>query len=47
MFLQGAEQSPHSVWRYTIRGKCVDGNKLDCVVDIDGGLIIVTVVTKR
>ena len=41
------EQSPHSVWRYTIRGKCVDGAKLDCVVDIDGGLIIVTVVTKR
>jgi hypothetical protein len=32
------------VWRYTILGKGVDGKTMKCVVEIDGNLIVVTVI---
>jgi hypothetical protein len=35
---------PIRLWRYTILGKAVDGEKTKCVVEIDGKLIIVTVI---
>lgn len=41
------EENPSGLWRYTLRGKAVDGDKLDCVFDIDVNLVIVTVITKR
>jgi energy-coupling factor transporter ATP-binding protein EcfA2 len=35
---------PITYWRYTIFGKAVDGERMKCVVEIDGNLIIVTVI---
>ena len=35
---------PMTLWRYTISGASVDGKKMKCVVEIDGNLIIVTVI---
>src|SRR5262245_60869090 len=35
---------PMTFWRYTIVGKAVDGDGVKCVVEIDGSLIIVTVI---
>ena len=35
---------PMTLWRYTLDGKDVDGKRMRCVVEIDGSLIIVTVV---
>ena len=41
------EENPSGLWRYTLRGKAVDGDKLDCVLDFDVNLVVVTVITKR
>ncbi len=41
------EENPSGLWRYTLRGKAVDGDKLDCVLDIDVNLVVVTVIAKR
>jgi hypothetical protein len=35
---------PMTLWRYTIVGKAVDGENTKCIVEIDGTLIIVTVI---
>lgn len=35
---------PHSLWRYRITGKSVEGKRAACVVEINGRLIIVTVI---
>jgi hypothetical protein len=35
---------PIQHWRYTILGKAVDGERVKCVVEINGKLIIVTVI---
>ena len=35
---------PHAQWRYKISGKSVEGKRAACVVEIDGRLIIITVV---
>ena len=35
---------PGTFWRYTLSGKAVDGDPLKCVVEINGNLIIVTVI---
>jgi Domain of unknown function (DUF4258) len=35
---------PINYWRYTILGKAVDGERMKCVVEIDGNLIIITVI---
>jgi Domain of unknown function (DUF4258) len=35
---------PMTYWRYTIHGKAVDGKKMRCVVEINGNLVIVTVI---
>lgn len=35
---------PKDLWRYKIEGTSVDGTKMACVVEIDGNLIIVTVI---
>ena len=35
---------PKTCWRYSILGKAVDGERMRCVVEIDGNLIIVTVI---
>lgn len=35
---------PRALWRYTILGKSVDGDPTRCVVEVDGSLIIVTVI---
>jgi Domain of unknown function (DUF4258) len=37
-------KKPIDYWRYTILGKSVDEKKMKCVVEIDGNLIIVTVI---
>lgn len=34
---------PGQLWRYKVAGTSVDGERLACVVEIDGNLIIVTV----
>jgi energy-coupling factor transporter ATP-binding protein EcfA2 len=40
---------PRNLWRYTLKGTSVDGDSIGCVVEIDGRLIIVTVIddTRR
>ena len=35
---------PMALWRYTIKGKAIDGDSLKIAVEINGGLIIVTVI---
>src|SRR5262245_7846309 len=35
---------PGNHWRYTLRASAVDGDSMKCVVEIDGNLIIVTVI---
>lgn len=35
---------PARLWRFTLLGKAVDGETMRCVVEIDGSLIIVTVI---
>ncbi len=35
---------PANLWRYTILGKAVDGAGMKVVVEINGSLIIVTVI---
>ena len=35
---------PLDLWRYTILGKAVDGDRTKVVVEINGRLIIVTVI---
>jgi hypothetical protein len=35
---------PMTHWRYTILGKAVDGDAMKCVVEINGNLIVVTVI---
>jgi 1,6-anhydro-N-acetylmuramate kinase len=35
---------PGQRWRYKIVGKSVDGEKMACVVEINGTLIVVTVI---
>jgi hypothetical protein len=35
---------PHVRWRYKIQGKSVEGKKASCVVEINGRLVIITVV---
>jgi hypothetical protein len=35
---------PHSRWRYTIKGRTVEDKRAKCIVEIDGRLIIITVV---
>ena len=37
-------KKPMNHWRYTIVGKAVDGESMKCVVEINGSLIIVTVI---
>lgn len=36
---------PAELWRYAIEGKSVDGTKAKVVVEIDGSLVIVTVIS--
>ena len=33
---------PHENWRYAVDGRAVDGDRVRCVVEIDGELILVT-----
>jgi len=35
---------PHVLWRYKIAGKSIDGEPAACVVEINGRLVIITVV---
>jgi hypothetical protein len=35
---------PHAHWRYTITGRSIENNRAKCIVEINGRLIIVTVV---
>jgi len=35
---------PIDLWRYTLQGMSVDGKRVKCVVEIDGHLLIVTVI---
>ena len=35
---------PMTLWRYTLMGTAVDGARMKCVVEIDGSLLIVTVI---
>lgn len=35
---------PGECWRYTVEGRSVDGTQMQCVVEINGQLIIVTVI---
>lgn len=35
---------PGELWRYTVRGTLVDGGGIDCVVEINGRLILVTLI---
>lgn len=38
---------PGELWRYRVEGETVDGDWLGVIVEINGSLIIVTVLTKR
>jgi len=38
---------PGEFWRYRMEGETVDGDWLGVIVEINGSLIIVTVLTKR
>ena len=38
---------PGRLWRYRIDGSAVDGKRIGCVVEIDGQLIIITVINLR
>jgi len=38
---------PGALWRYRIEGRTVDGDRLAVVVEIDGHLIVVTVLVLR
>ncbi len=38
---------PKTLWRYVVEGPSVDSGPIGCVVEIDGRLIIVTVVDIR
>jgi hypothetical protein len=38
---------PHGAWRWKIQGGCVDGHTASCVVEIEVGLLIVTVIDQR
>jgi hypothetical protein len=42
-----SRSSPTANWRYTLSGNAVDGKKVKCVVEINGNLIIVTVIDLR
>jgi hypothetical protein len=35
---------PHALWRYKISGKSIEGKRAACVVEINGRLIVRTVV---
>jgi hypothetical protein len=35
---------PLTLWRYTIAGKGVDGDRMRCVCEINGNLVIVSVI---
>jgi hypothetical protein len=35
---------PGQLWRYTVEGTSVDGEHVACVVEINGNLIVVTVI---
>jgi hypothetical protein len=35
---------PGQLWRYKVAGRTVDGEQASCVVEINGRLIIVTVI---
>ncbi len=35
---------PGRLWRYKVEGRAVDGERIACVVEINGNLIIVTVI---
>ena len=37
---------PHQLWRYVVDGRSVDETPMRCVVEINGRLIIVTVVDR-
>jgi hypothetical protein len=37
-------QFEKGAWRWKVRGQTVDGHKAQCIVEIDGILIVVTVV---
>ena len=38
---------PKQFHRYKIEGKSVDGKKLGCIVEVNGNLIVVTVLPKQ
>lgn len=35
---------PMTLWRYAVEGNSVDGERMKCIVEINGQLIIVTVI---
>ena len=35
---------PSRLWRYKVRGSTVDGEPMSCVVEINGKLILITVI---
>lgn len=37
---------PIELWRYKIKGKAVDGEPMACIVEINGSLIVVTVIRR-
>ena len=37
---------PHTWWRYVIDGRSVDGTRMRCVVEINGQLVLVTVIDR-
>src|SRR6266516_1090568 len=39
-----SHSKPGQLWRYKVEGKSVDGEQVACVVEINGNLIIVTVI---
>lgn len=39
-----SHRKPSQVWRYTVAGLSVDGERISCAVEINGTLIIVTVI---
>lgn len=38
---------PQNLWRYKVQGTAVDRRRAHCMIEIDGSLIIVTVVSSR
>jgi pentose-5-phosphate-3-epimerase len=43
----GSHSKPRAHWRYVVEGQSVDRRKAACVVEVEGGMVVVTVFALR